>query len=140
MIEIAKGTMIDEGILIFQASRSSGPGGQNVNKVSSRISVFFDINSCPTLSAQQKDRIRVRLKNRINSDGVLIVNCQDYRSQPANRQAALQRLVELLRGALVQMPARKRTKTPYRAKAERLESKARRSATKKLRGRPATND
>jgi ribosome-associated protein len=133
MLEIAKGVHIDEAALVFHASRSSGPGGQNVNKVSTRVTVQFDVRSCPTLTDEQKARIFARLKSRITSEGVLQVTCQDYRSQPANRRAAAERLVELLSGALFQLPPRKPTRTPYRARARRLEAKARRSSVKKLR-------
>jgi ribosome-associated protein len=136
MIEIAKGAEIDERSLVFHASRSSGPGGQNVNKVSTRMTVSFDVSACLTLSDEQKSRILHRLKNRISSEGHLQVSCQDYRSQPANRQAAVERLIDLIRAALAKNLPRKPTKTPYRAKAKRLETKARRSATKRLRSSP----
>jgi ribosome-associated protein len=133
MIEIAKGICIDESDLVFHASRSSGPGGQNVNKVSTRITVLFDVRSFRFLSTDQKSRILGRLRNRATSEGFIRVTCQSSRSQASNRQAAVDRLAELLREALVQRTVRKPTQTPYRAKVKRLEKKARRSNLKRLR-------
>jgi ribosome-associated protein len=132
-MEIAPGVSIDEASLAFQASRSSGPGGQNVNKVSTRMTVLFDINACLSLSPEQKSRIFARLRSRISTEGVLQVSCQDYRSQAANRQAVLERLADLLRRALAKAPIRKATSVPYRARAKRLDTKARRGSIKKLR-------
>ncbi|HSV26745.1 MAG TPA: alternative ribosome rescue aminoacyl-tRNA hydrolase ArfB [Sedimentisphaerales bacterium] len=133
MIEIAAGVHISEDELVFEASRSSGPGGQNVNKVSSRITVLFDIASSPSLSDAQKALVSRRLGNRITTGGVLRVTSQQYRSQLANRQAAVERLAELLRVALVQRPPRKATVVPRSAKLGRLRAKAYRSRLKKLR-------
>ena len=84
MIEIARGVHIREEDLLFEASRSSGPGGQNVNKVSSRITVLFDVSACASLSQQQKAVILRRLKNRSTAGGVIRVTSQEHRSQPAN--------------------------------------------------------
>jgi ribosome-associated protein len=133
MFEIAKGICVDEDDLVFQASRSSGPGGQNVNKVSTRMTVLFDVTSSKVLSADQKSRILGRLRNRATSEGSIRVTCQSSRSQASNRQAAIDRLAELLREALVVRTTRKPTKTPYRAKVKRLEGKARRGNLKRLR-------
>jgi ribosome-associated protein len=133
MIEIAKGIHIKEEDLLFQASRSSGPGGQNVNKVSSRISVLFDVRACTSLSADQKALLLRRLSNRTTTGGILRVTSQAHRSQAANRQAAVNRLAELLREALVKRPVRKATATPRSAKLKRLQDKARHSRLKKMR-------
>jgi ribosome-associated protein len=133
MIEIAKGVHINEEDLVFQASRSSGPGGQNVNKVSSRITVLFDVEACSDLTPQQKALILRRLKNRSTAGGVIRVTSQESRSQTTNRQAAVTRLAELLTAALIQRPPRKATKVPYNARLKRLQNKTRRSQLKKLR-------
>ena len=133
MIDIVRGISIDESELVFQTSRSSGPGGQNVNKVSSRVTVLFDVGSCPSFSPELKDRIARRLRSRITKDGIMRVTSQVHRSQAANRQAAIHRLAELLRVALQRPAARKPTAVPHRSKLKRLENKARRSRLKKLR-------
>jgi len=133
MIDIARGVAIDENELVFQSSRSSGPGGQNVNKVSSRVTVLFDVNSCRSLSSEQKSRILRRLHSRATKDGVIHVSSQVHRSQAANRQAAIERLAELLSGALRRPAPRKPTAVPQRCRIKRLENKARRGRLKKLR-------
>ena len=133
MIELAKGVRIGENELHFQASRSGGPGGQNVNKVNTRITILFDVSSCMHLSREDKSRILNRLRNRATAEGIIHVTCQDYRSQAANRQAAIRRLTELLRGALARHPVRKPTSVPRSARLRRLENKAKRSSLKKLR-------
>jgi ribosome-associated protein len=140
MSEIIKGIHIDEGSLGFQASRSSGPGGQNVNKVNTRITVIFDVKACPSLSDEQKSRILARLRSRATAQGIIHVTSQSHRSQAANRNAAVERLFELLRVALTPRPRRKPTTVPYRAKQRRLEKKAKRGSLKKLRTADITQD
>ncbi len=133
MIEIKKGVEIPEDLLAFRFSRSSGPGGQNVNKVSTRVTLLLDIANCPALSEAQKKRIGARLKTRINKDGVLRVISQRHRTQAANKEAAKTKLVELLANALETRPHRRKTKTPAYAIRRRLEEKKRRGMLKKQR-------
>lgn len=133
LIEIKKGIFISEDEFIFKASRSSGPGGQNVNKVSTRVMLLFDVAGCDRFSDSQKTRILKRLKTRANKDGVIRVVSQRYRTQKANRDAARERLVELLRGALARKPVRKKTKVPKAQKERRLEEKKRRGLLKQQR-------
>jgi ribosome-associated protein len=109
--------------LWFVASRSSGPGGQNVNKVSTRVTVLFDVAGSPSLTAEQRARIRERLATRVSGEGVLRVTSQRERSQSANREAAQARLVELLRGALAEQPPRRPTRAPRAARERRLAEK-----------------
>ncbi|MHC5060173.1 MAG: alternative ribosome rescue aminoacyl-tRNA hydrolase ArfB [Planctomycetota bacterium] len=130
MIEIKDGISICEDEFIFRASRSRGPGGQNVNKVNTRITLFFDVANCPGLSENQKRRILKQLKTRIDKNGVLRVASQRHRTQKANRQAAQQRLVELLAAALTKKPIRKKTRVPASAVRRRLEEKKQRSRLK----------
>jgi ribosome-associated protein len=117
-------------------SRSSGPGGQHVNKLNTRVSVFLDVRRCPYFSDVQKQTLSTVLKNRMDKQGVLQVSSQQYRSQVANRDAALRRMAELIASAL--KPKRKRIKTrvPRRVIEKRLEDKKRRSKTKQLRFDP----
>jgi len=133
MIEITDDIFISEDELVFKASRSSGPGGQNVNKVNTRITLFFDVAGCEVLSDIQKQRILTRLATRADKNGVVRVVSQKYRTQKANRRAAVERLQQLLREALMTKPVRKKTKVPERARRRRLEEKKRRSMLKRQR-------
>ena len=133
MLEINDNLSLPEGELSFTATTSSGPGGQNVNKVSTRVVVSFDVAGSPTLTDDQKNLILRRLQNRVTKEGVLKVASQETRSQWANREAALRRLAELLRGALKTTPPRKRTKISVKAKKRRLEAKRHRGLVKSQR-------
>jgi ribosome-associated protein len=133
MIEIREGLQISEDELTFTATRSSGPGGQNVNKVNTRITLFFDVENCPALTPGQKRTILAKLKTRADKHGVIHVVSQRHRTQIANREAAIERLVELLQGALKRKPVRKKTRVPYSSKLKRLDDKKQRGSIKKLR-------
>ena len=135
MIRIKDGIVICEDELIFKFSRSGGPGGQNVNKVNTRVTLLFDVANCGSFSNHQKKRILRRLATRANKDGVIRVVSQRYRTQKANREVARERLQDLLRGALKTRPVRKKTKVPYAAKQRRLEEKKRRSTLKQQRAK-----
>ncbi len=133
MIEITSEISIPEDELVFKASRSGGPGGQNVNKVNTRVTVFFDVTNCQSLSDAQKRRILTRLATRTDKNGVLRVVSQKHRTQKANRRAAVERLQQLLADALKTRPVRRKTKVPYAAKQRRLGEKRRRSLLKRQR-------
>ncbi len=122
----------EEG-LVFKYSRSGGPGGQNVNKVNTRVTVFFDVAGARGFSDSQKRRILKRLATRANKNGVVRVVSQRYRTQRANREAAVERLGELLGEALKKKAVRKKTKVPEYARQKRLEEKKRRSLLKRQR-------
>ncbi len=130
MIEITNDIFIREGELVFKATRSGGPGGQNINKVNTRITLFFDVANCESFSDMQKQQILTRLATRADKNGVMRVVSQKFRTQKANRKAAVERLGELLREALKTRPVRKKTKVPYAVKQRRLEEKKRRSLLK----------
>ena len=117
MIEITDQVSIPEEELRFTASHSSGPGGQNVNKVSSRVTLWFDVANSPTLSPEQKELIMSRLENRIGKNGVLRVISQQTRSQVENKELAVARFAELLRDAVRQVPVRKKTRVQQGGKA-----------------------
>ncbi|HIJ75221.1 MAG TPA: aminoacyl-tRNA hydrolase [Deltaproteobacteria bacterium] len=135
MIEITDQVAIPEEELKFTASLSSGPGGQNVNKVSSRITLWFDVVNSPTLSPEQKELILRRLQNRIGKDGLLRVISQQTRSQAENRELAIMRFVELLRDAVRQVPTRKKTRVSRAAKLRRLDEKKQHSIQKQERSK-----
>jgi ribosome-associated protein len=122
--------------LEFRASRSSGPGGQGVNTTDSRVELRFDLANSPSLPPEAKARALRRLGPRVDSGGVLRVVAQTQRSQLANRRAAVDRFAELLSAALVTPRPRHPTRPTRTAAARRVESKRRRSATKRLRERP----
>ena len=133
MIDITDHLAIPENEVTFTASRSSGPGGQHVNKVSSRMILRFNVAASPSLSAVQKRRILTHLATRVSKDGVLRVVSQKYRSQSANRQAAIARFVALMCAALTPVPPREQTAVPRAARQRRLEGKKRRSQLKQRR-------
>lgn len=120
--------------------RSSGPGGQHVNKVATRVVVQFDYRACDLLSDWQKQRIGRRLSSRLTHDGRVAVGAERARSQAANRAAAELRLLELLERALHVAKPRKATKPTAGSKRRRLADKKRRGQIKKLRGKRPSSD
>ncbi len=128
---------IPDDEIAFKASRSSGPGGQNVNKVESRVTLLFDLDGTASLSEEQKLRVRARLASRINKEGVLRVVSQKHRTQAANRESARERFQGLLRDALAQRAARKPTRVSKAARQRRVEQKRRRAELKRRRREPA---
>ncbi len=135
MIEVTNEISIPEDELRFTASLSSGPGGQNVNKVNTRVTLWFDVVNSPSLSPEQKELLTSRLGSRVSKDGVLRVISQQTRSQLANREAALERFVSLLRTALKQEKARRKTGVSKMAKKRRLEEKKQHSILKRERSK-----
>ena len=132
-MKIDERTSIADEEITFKASRSSGPGGQNVNKVESRVTLLFDLDASSSLDEEQKVAIRSRLGSRINKEGVLRVVSQRHRTQAANRNAARERFEILLREALAERPERRPTHVPGAAKRRRREEKRRRSDLKRQR-------
>ena len=137
MIQITDDLWILDKELVFKASRSSGPGGQNVNKLNTRITLLFEVPNCPGLSDSQKQQILARLSGRADKQGIIRVVSQKFRTQKENRTAAVERLQELLKNALKTHPLRKRTKMPAGARQRRLDTKRRRSMIKQQRTKRA---
>lgn len=133
MIAIMAGVEIPETELEFIASRSGGPGGQNVNKVSSRITLRFDLEQTNALTAEQRQRVREKLSSRISKEGVLQISSQRTRSQDLNREDAVERFVELLRAALREERARVKTRATRSSREERLKEKRIRTGVKQAR-------
>jgi ribosome-associated protein len=140
MIQITERLSIPEHEITFSASRSSGPGGQHVNKVSSRITLYFDVAASPSLSEAQKQRILRHLATRISKDGVLRVAAQQHRSQAANRKVAIERFADLLCNALAPVAPRRQTEVPEAARQRRLETKKHRAQLKRQRTQVAEWD
>jgi len=133
MIHVLPGVAIPEGELRFAASRSGGPGGQNVNKVSSRVTLMFDLQASSTLSDEHKRKIREKLGGRISKDGVLRVVSQRTRSQELNRSDTIERFSDLIRRALTPRRLRVKTRIPAAARDRRIDAKKKRASVKQSR-------
>jgi ribosome-associated protein len=133
MIEISPTLHLDEEEVEYIPLRSSGPGGQNVNKVSTAIQLRFDVLGSASIPLEVKQRLVRLAGRRLTSDGVLIIKAQQYRTQEQNRQAALERLKHLILQASQPPRPRHRTKPSRSAILRRLESKRKRSDLKRMR-------
>jgi ribosome-associated protein len=140
MIRINDELSIPDSEISFTFSRSSGPGGQNVNKLNTRATLLFDVAGSPSLDDRQRERIMSRLSTRITREGILRVVSQKHRTQKMNRDAATERFAELLGTALERRRPRRKTGVPRGVKKKRLEDKRRRSRLKAARARPVGDD
>ena len=134
VLEVAEGVWIPRSELVYRATRSGGPGGQHVNTSSSRVELTWSVAESPNLDEAQRERVRTKLANRIDGDGVLHLAASEERSQHQNKELVTLRFQQLLRDALVVPKIRKRTRPPRAAKEQRLQAKRRQSEKKRLRG------
>jgi ribosome-associated protein len=134
MIRITDHIAIDESELDESFIRSSGPGGQNVNKLSTAVQLRFDVRRSPSLTDEVRARLVRLAGRRLTRDGVLIITAQNHRTQERNRADALDRLTELIRQAAVRPVPRRPTRPTKASRRRRLETKKRRSGIKALRG------
>jgi ribosome-associated protein len=132
------GVPVDE--IEFRASRASGPGGQNINKRSTRVEARWNVLESAVLTDTQRQQILRKLATRISAEGVMRVVAYRERTQRRNRELAVERLQELVKEALVERKPRKKKKPSAASKEARLESKRRRSRKKELRRRPSAEE
>lgn len=135
MIRITEHLAIDESEIQEHFIRSSGPGGQNVNKVSTAVQLRFDVANSPSLPEDIRHRlIKLAGPSRMTDEGELLIDARQHRTRQRNRDDALQRLIDLIRHAVVPPKKRRKTRPTLASRKRRLESKRQRSQTKKNRG------
>ncbi|NNM71092.1 alternative ribosome rescue aminoacyl-tRNA hydrolase ArfB [Enterovirga aerilata] len=140
MIHVTPSIVLDEAEISESFVRASGPGGQNVNKVSTAVELRFDAARSPALSEAVFHRLAALAGRRMTQDGVVVIEAQRFRSREQNRADALERLVALIRQAAVAQKPRRPTRPTLSSKVRRLEGKTRRATVKKLRGAARLED
>ncbi len=140
MIRITGHISIDESEIAETFIRASGPGGQNVNKVSSGVQLRFDLMNAPSLASELKARAAKLAGQKLSKAGVIVISATRFRTQEQNRADALKRLVELLAQAAIVPKRRKPTRPTLASRKRRMDSKTRRGATKKLRSEKPISD
>jgi len=132
-IEAGAGIELRDSEIDYEFVRSSGPGGQNVNKVATAVKLYFDVERSPSLPPAVKLRLRSLAGRRVSAAGVLVIDARRFRTQEANRRDALERLLGLIRQAAVAPRARRPTRPGSAARARRLDEKRKRGAVKQAR-------
>jgi ribosome-associated protein len=135
MIEVTPAIALDEGEIELEFVRSSGPGGQNVNKVASAVQLRFDAAGSPSLPEPVRARLLRLAGSRVTGEGILVIEARRHRSQERNRREAVERLVELVRRAATPPKRRKKTRPTAGSRERRLQQKKRRGEIKSGRGR-----
>ncbi len=140
MIEVGRGIAIDERELEESFVRASGPGGQNVNKVSTAVELRFDVRGSPSLPDGVRRRLERLAGRRLTQEGVLVIQANRFRTQERNRADAMERLAALIIRAQEVPKPRKATRPTAASRQRRLQAKSRRSSVKSLRGAPAPEE
>ena len=140
MLPITDTIAIDESELEERFVRSSGPGGQNVNKVASAVELRFDASKSTVLDHEVRERLKRIAGSRMTAEGVILIDARRFRTQAKNREDARERLAELIRSALARPKRRRKTRPSTASRERRIESKRRRADTKRGRGRVAGDD
>ncbi len=140
MIAITEGIALSEAEIAVTFIRASGPGGQNVNKVSSAAQLRFDVRRSPSLPEMVRLRLERIAGARLTKDGEIVLTAGNFRTQEANRRDAIARLVRMIRLAAIERPARTPTRPTLGSKHRRLTGKAKRGAVKRQRRAPAPGD
>ena len=140
MLQITPTIAIDDSELEERFIRSSGPGGQNVNKVATAVQLRFDVGRSRSIDAEVRERLTAIAGSRMTADGVLVIDSRAFRTQAQNREAARERLVEMVRKAAVRPKRRRKTRPSGASKLERLDTKRRRANTKQGRRDVAGDD
>jgi len=133
MIRVSSKIMLDDNELHFRFVRSSGPGGQKVNKVATAVQLRFDVIRSPSLPPEIRERLLRIAGKKVTESGILIIQAQRFRTQERNRQDAIDRLATLIRRAAEIPKPRRKTITSLASRRRRIEAKQRRSRTKRMR-------
>ena len=135
MLRVTDTIVLDDSELDERFVRASGPGGQNVNKVATAVELRFDAMRSPALTDEMRRRLRAIAGSRMTAQGILVIDARRFRTQSDNREDARRRLLQLLRQAAVRPKRRRKTKPTAASKERRIQSKQRRSETKRTRGK-----